>query len=223
MALLVALPVCGAPFCAASAQGQHPGTLLEAKPEWDYARIRVRDRGSESGGKAFLRIVLPDDLRSDRPVVFGGEILSPSDLGSVDAVLEVRDAGGVLVAESTIRTTAAPGSTPLRFEWNTGHLPDGEYAGSVSLFGGTRSALARRTFIATKRTGRNVEETLERARRAAQDLRQYIEGEAADTGVPPGLIRGRLALFEEALEHAESVRSDWFEIVKVEAHAGVAG
>lgn len=176
------------------------------------AQIRVYDRGLESQGKAFLRVSLPEDGDATRPIVFVGEILSPTDHESLNALLEIWDAAGNRVAEMTMRTRVAPGSTPLRLEWNASRVDDGFYHGSISLYRvSPDNPLAAQRFLAAKRSRENVEQMIERADAALLELRSHLETSLADDSAATTLVGGRAAVFGDALQEAKGATASRFD------------
>lgn len=175
----------------------------------DDVRIRVRDLGAESGGRAFLKVDFPDDPSAALPIPLRAEVLAPDDLGIIEAVFRLSDERGQPVADTTIKTSAAPGSTPLHYTWEATKAQDGEYFGSIEIFQRGAKSLARREFVITKRSGAGVESALKQAYAALADLKGYVNLDDDDAG-GQSYLESRLAILEEALRRVEEVRDDWF-------------
>ncbi len=170
-----------------------------------FVHVRARELSSESNGTAFLNVDFSSGSSAAFPVPFNVEVLAPKDIGIIDAIFRIVDFEGRRVADISIKTSAGAGSTPLRFLWEGSELDDGDYAGSIEIFQTGTKALARRTFVVTKRSGDRVEATLLRAAEAVAKL-----GEHAGGAAPPPYIEGRLAIATAALARAEESSNDLF-------------
>ena len=182
-------------------------TLIEgaAQSAASSVHVRVRELGVESGGRVFLNVDFASVRGAAFPVPFNVEVLALKEIGTIEAVFRIVDDEGRRVADISIKTSVGVGTTPVRFLWEGSELPDGDYKGSIELLQAGTKALARRTFVVTKRSGDRVEEALRRAKDAVAELKEHGGGIAR-----PPYLQGRLAIAEEALLRAEDLGDDFF-------------
>ena len=208
--LLVGLMMPSGELCAEDAADAESA----AKRESPSVHLRVRELASESGGRAFLNIEFGSATGAVFPVPFNAQVLAPKDLGTIEAVFQIADLEGRRLVDTSIKTSAPAGSTPLRFLWEGSDLPDGDYLGSIEVFQTGTKALARRTFVATKRSADRVEEIFQKATEVLAEFKEHGGSEA-----PPRYVEGRLAIAEEALSRAAALRGDLFTTHDAAAYA----
>lgn len=190
-------------FVILSLTAPHAGAQVGASTT-DEPRLHIRDTGIDSIAGIALKTRFPDDTPISRPLEFDLELISATDLGEIEAILEITD-GEAQIAEVVLRTSATAGITPMRLGWQPQELPDGHYPGTIRIGPLYAKPLVTQSFVITKRSRLAVESTLERARDAIVGLKK-----SAEAGAPSPIFAARLAIAEDALLKAAQLHDDWF-------------
>ncbi|MCH8991937.1 MAG: hypothetical protein IIA44_09355, partial [Acidobacteria bacterium] len=172
------------------------------------ARIWIKAASSEPNRRVFLHIRHKESVVQDEAVVFDCEVHASADLGLVFIHLMVTDASGVEVHRATEEARIPKGLTTVRFEWNVGQLPEGQFEARFELAQSRGRPLTWSEVALRKLASGTVEENLHAAGEALAKLLTQVSSLNEGTPGSP-YLEARTAVAELFFELAGGFGDNW--------------